>query len=176
MDSSAVSSLLKGPKGTHVAVGMAREGTAKLLTFDLVRDDITRPSVDLAFIVRPGIGYIHVTSFIETTGREVGDAIDKFNKDNGMKGLIIDLRGNPGGLLNEAVNMSDKFLAEGPDRRQPTRSRVPGPGLPRLPRRAGHQVPHRRPGQSRHRLRRRDRLRRITGSRPRPDRRRNHLR
>jgi len=113
MDSSAVSSRLKGPKGTHVAIGMEREGTAKLLTFDLVRDDITRPSVDLAFNVRPGIGYIRVTSFIETTGREVGDAIDTLNKDNDMKGLIVDLRGNPGGLLIEAVNMSDKFLQKG---------------------------------------------------------------
>ena len=113
MDSSAVSSRLKGPKGTHVAVGIEREGTPKLLTFDLVRDDIARPSVDLAFKVRPGIGYIRVTSFIETTGREVGDAIDALNKDNGMKGLILDLRGNPGGLLTEAVKMSDKFLEKG---------------------------------------------------------------
>jgi len=92
---------------------MGREGSAKPLTFDLVRDDITRPSVDLAFMVRPGIGYIRVTSFIETTSREVGDAIDTLDKDNAMKGLIIDLRGNPGGLMIEAVNMSDKFLQKG---------------------------------------------------------------
>jgi carboxyl-terminal processing protease len=113
MDSAAVASLLKGPKGTHVSVGMGREGSAKPLTFDLVRDDITRPSVDLAFMVRPGIGYIRVTSFIETTSREVGDAIDTLDKDNAMKGLVIDLRGNPGGLMIEAVNMSDKFLQKG---------------------------------------------------------------
>jgi carboxyl-terminal processing protease len=113
MDSAAVASLLKGPKGTHVSVGMGREGSAKPLTFDLVRDDITRPSVDLAFMIRPGIGYIRVTSFIETTSREVGDAIDTLDKDNAMKGLIIDLRGNPGGLMIEAVNMSDKFLQKG---------------------------------------------------------------
>ena len=113
MDSSAVASQLKGPKGTHVAVTMGREGSAKPLVFDLVRDDITRPSVDLAFMVRPGIGYIRVTSFIETTSREVGDAINTLDKDDSMKGLIVDLRGNPGGLMIEAVNMSDKFLAKG---------------------------------------------------------------
>ena len=113
MDSAAVASLLKGPKGTHVAVTMEREGSAKPLVFDLVRDDIARPSVDLAFLVRPGVGYIHVTSFIEITSREVGDALDKFESQGDLKGLIIDLRGNPGGLLNEAVNMSDKFLQKG---------------------------------------------------------------
>ena len=113
MDSAAVASQLKGPKGTHVTVSMEREGSAKPLVFDLVRDDITRPSVDLAFMIRPGVGYIRVTSFIETTSREVGEAIDTLDKDDAMKGLIIDLRGNPGGLMIEAVNMSDKFLAKG---------------------------------------------------------------
>ncbi len=110
MDSAAVASLLKGPKGTHVSVTMSREGSAKPLVFDLIRDEIPRYSVDLAFMVRPGIGYIHVTNFMETTSREVGDALDKFGE---IKGLVIDLRGNPGGLLNEAVNMSDKFLQKG---------------------------------------------------------------
>jgi carboxyl-terminal processing protease len=113
MDSVAVASMLKGPKGTHVSVTMDREGSPKSLVFDLVRDDIARPSVDLAFLTRPGIGYIHVTSFIETTSREVGDALDKFQAAGELKGLVLDLRGNPGGLLNEAVNMSDKFLQKG---------------------------------------------------------------
>jgi carboxyl-terminal processing protease len=113
MDSAAVAALLKGPKGTHVAVTMEREGAAKPLVFDLVRDDIARPSVDLAFLIRPGVGYIHVTSFIEITSREVGEALDKFESQGELKGLVIDLRGNPGGLLNEAVNMSDKFLQKG---------------------------------------------------------------
>jgi len=110
MDSTAVASLLKGPKGTHVSVTMSREGSAKPLVFDLVRDEIPRSSVDLAFLIRPGIGYIHVTNFMETTSREVGDALDKFGD---IHGLVIDLRGNPGGLLNEAVNMADKFLQKG---------------------------------------------------------------
>jgi len=110
MDSAAVASLLKGPRNTHVSVTMSREGSAKPLVFDLVRDEVSRPSVDLAFMIRPGVGYLHVTNFMETTSREVGDALEKFGDING---LVIDLRGNPGGLLNEAVNMSDKFLQKG---------------------------------------------------------------
>ncbi len=111
--SAAVAANLKGSRGTHVIVTMAREGASKPLSFDLVRDEIPRPSVDLAYMARPGIGYIHVTQFMETTSREVGDAVEKFQKQGDLHGLLIDLRGNPGGLLNEAVNMSDKFLNKG---------------------------------------------------------------
>jgi carboxyl-terminal processing protease len=110
MDSAAVAGLLKGARGTHVSVTVSREGAARPIVFDLVRDEIPRPSVDLAFVIRPGVGYIHVSSFIETTSREVGDALDTFGE---IHGLVLDLRGNPGGLLNEAVNMSDKFLQKG---------------------------------------------------------------
>jgi carboxyl-terminal processing protease len=110
MDTAGVAALLKGPRNTHVKVVMAREGATKPLEFDLVRDEVSRQSVDIAFMIRPGIGYMHVTNFMETTSREVGDALDKFGNING---LVIDLRGNPGGLLNEAVNMSDKFLQKG---------------------------------------------------------------
>ena len=111
MDSAAVASLLKGPRGTHVSVTMAREGAPKPLTFDLVRDEVSRSSVDLAFLIKPGIGYIHLTNFQETTSRDVQEALDKFSPD--LQGLLIDLRGNPGGLLNEAVAVSDKFLQKG---------------------------------------------------------------
>ena len=111
LDSAAVASMVKGPRGTHVIVTMGREGAAKPLTFDLVRDEVSRPSVDLAFMVRPGIGYMHVTGFMETTSRDVQDALDKFGPN--VQGVLIDLRGNPGGLLNEAVEVSDKFLQKG---------------------------------------------------------------
>ncbi|QHN04573.1 S41 family peptidase [Granulicella sp. WH15] len=113
LDSAAVAGMLKGPRGTHVVVVMNREGRDKPLSFDLVRDEIPRASVDLAFELKPGIGYMHVTNFMETTSKEVGDALDKFRAQGDLKGLVIDLRGNPGGLLNEAVNMSDKFLQKG---------------------------------------------------------------
>ncbi len=61
-------------------------------------------------MIRPGIGYVHITQFQETTGRELSDALDSFGD---MKGLILDLRGNPGGLLSEAVAVCDKFLQKG---------------------------------------------------------------
>ncbi len=114
MDSAAVANLLKGPRGTHVSVSMSREGSDKPLVFDLVRDEIPHPSVDLAYLIRPGIGFIRVTNFSsETTAREVGDALDKFSQAGEIHGLLIDLRQNPGGLLNQAVDMADKFLQKG---------------------------------------------------------------
>jgi carboxyl-terminal processing protease len=113
MDSAGVASMLKGPRGTHVSVVMSREGAAKPITFDLTRDEIPRPAVDLAFEVKPGVAYIHVTNFQQTTAREVSDAIDEFRDKNQLKSLVIDLRGNPGGLLNQAVDMSSKFLQKG---------------------------------------------------------------
>jgi carboxyl-terminal processing protease len=111
MDSAAVANLLKGPRGTHVSVTMAREGTPKPITFDLVRDEVSRPSVDLAFEIQPNIGYIHLTQFMETTSKDVQDALNRFGPN--LQGLVIDLRENPGGLLNEAVNTADKFLQKG---------------------------------------------------------------
>jgi carboxyl-terminal processing protease len=111
LDSAAVASMLKGPRGTHVSVTLGREGSSKPLVFDLIRDEIPRYSVDLSFMIKPGIGYIHVTNEMETTSREVQEALDKFGPN--LQGLLIDLRGNPGGLLNEAVNVCDKFLKKG---------------------------------------------------------------
>src|SRR5690348_13606034 len=107
---SDVADLLKGPKGTTVRITMLREGSDKPLEFNVIRDEIPRNSVDLAFQIRPGIGYIHVTGFQETTEHEVSEALDKFGD---MKGLILDLRQNPGGLLNEGVGVADKFLKKG---------------------------------------------------------------
>jgi carboxyl-terminal processing protease len=111
MDSVAVATMLKGPRGTHVTVTMAREGSPKPLVFDLIRDEIPRASVDIAFMIKPGIGYIHITQFMETTSHEVQEALTKFGPNT--QGLLIDLRENPGGLLNEAVNTADKFLQKG---------------------------------------------------------------
>jgi len=110
MTSDLVAKALKGPKGTHVQVTMVREGQAKPLVFDLVRDEIPHPSVDLKYEIRPGIGYIHLTQFQETTAQEVLDAVDSFPN---MKGLIFDLRGNPGGLLSQAVEVCDHLLGKG---------------------------------------------------------------
>ena len=113
LDSAAVASMLKGARGTHVSVLMNREGQSKPLTFDLVRDEIPRPSVDLAFEIQPNVGYMHVTNFQETTAHEVGEALEQFRQDGPLRGLVIDLRGNPGGLVNQAVDTCDKFLQKG---------------------------------------------------------------
>ena len=110
MTSQDVANLLKGPKGTHVQVTMVRYGTAKPLVFDLVRAEIPNNSVDLAYLVRPGVGYVHVKDFQETTSHELGEALNSFGN---IHGLILDLRGNPGGLLSQAVAVCDQFLQKG---------------------------------------------------------------
>jgi len=110
MSTSDVADLLKGPKGTTVRITILREGADKPIEFNVVRDEIPRNSVDLAFMIRPGIGFIHVTGFQETTEREVAEALEKFGD---VKGLILDLRQNPGGLLSEGVGVADKFLKRG---------------------------------------------------------------
>lgn len=110
MSTSDVADLLKGPKGTTVHITIVREGTDKPIEFAVVRDEIPRYSVDLHFLVRPGIGYLHITGFNETTEKEVSDALDQMGD---LKGLILDLRQNPGGLLSEGVGVADKFLRKG---------------------------------------------------------------
>lgn len=110
MDVNDVTDILKGPKGTPVQVTLIREGRDKPFTVDLVRDEITQNSVDLKYEIRPGIGYIHLTNFQETTGQDVANAIDSFGD---LKGLVFDLRNNPGGVLREAVAICDRLLGKG---------------------------------------------------------------
>ncbi len=108
--SDQVAKALKGPKGTHVQVTTVRYGQPKPLVFDLTRDEIPHPSIDLKYEIRPGVGYIHLTQFQETTGDEMEEAINGFGN---LKGLILDLRENPGGLLSQAVDVCDHLLAKG---------------------------------------------------------------
>jgi carboxyl-terminal processing protease len=110
MSTSDVADLLKGPKGTTVRITVLREGNDKPLDFNVVRDEIPRYSVDLHFLIRPGIGYMHVSGFQETTEHEVSSALEEMGD---LKGLILDLRQNPGGLLSEGVGVADKFLHKG---------------------------------------------------------------
>jgi carboxyl-terminal processing protease len=110
MSTGDVADLLKGPKGTTVHITILREGADKPLEFAVVRDEIPRYSVDLHFLIKPGIGYMHISGFNETTEHEVSDALDQMGD---LKGLILDLRQNPGGLLNEGVGVADKFLHKG---------------------------------------------------------------
>ncbi len=110
MSTSDVAELLKGPKGTSVKITVLREGSDKPLDFTIIRDEIPRYSVDVHFLIKPGIGYIHVSGFQETTEKEVRDALDEFGD---IHGLILDLRQNPGGLLSEGVGVADQFLKKG---------------------------------------------------------------
>ena len=110
MSTAEVADMLKGPKGTTVRITVLREGSDKPLEFSIVRDEIPRYSVDLHFLIRPGIGYMHISGFQETTDHEVREALDEMGD---LKGLILDLRQNPGGLLSEGVGVADQFLQKG---------------------------------------------------------------
>jgi carboxyl-terminal processing protease len=113
MSTTDVADLLKGAKGTTVHITIIREGFEKPLEFTVVRDEIPRYSVDLAFQIRPGIGYMHLNGFTETTEHEVAQALEQFQSQGELKGLVLDLRQNPGGLLSEGVGVADKFLHKG---------------------------------------------------------------
>src|SRR5580704_4147815 len=104
-----VADMLKGPKGTVVKIVVSREGYPEQLTFTVTRDEIPRHSVDIAFLLKPGIGYVRLSGFNETTDHEIAEALRQLNAPS-LDGLILDMRGNPGGLLNEAVAVGDMFL------------------------------------------------------------------
>lgn len=108
-----VANLLKGPKGTKVQVTVSREGDPQPITFNLVRAEIPYGSVDKAFWVKPGIAYLHITSFSDTnTFQEVNDNLRRLGEKN-IQGLILDLRENPGGLLHEGVSVAGRWLDPG---------------------------------------------------------------
>ncbi len=103
---------LRGERGTPVTVSVLRSGIPKLLEFKIVRDAIPLYSLDVAYMVKPDIGYIKISKFAATTYAEYLKAFNELSKQ-GMKKLILDLRGNPGGYLNAAVDISDEFLTNG---------------------------------------------------------------
>ncbi len=107
-----VADLLKGPKGTQVQVQVSREGVKEPLTFNITRGEIERKSVQDAFWLKPGILYLDIEHFNENTSREVEENFKRVGEAN-VKGLILDLRDNPGGLLNEGVAVADRFLQKG---------------------------------------------------------------
>jgi carboxyl-terminal processing protease len=112
MSVSEVADLLKGPKGTGVNVSVLRAGNKEPLTFPIVRDEIPRKSVKDAFWLKPGIAYLDIDEFNENTSSEVDANLERLGEKN-LEGLILDLRGNPGGLLNEGVAVADRFLEKG---------------------------------------------------------------
>ena len=112
LTTTEVADMLKGPRGTRVKIGVSREGSPDYLNFQITREDIDRKTVEDAFWLKPGIAYVKILSFGDNTSRELEDNLRRLG-ENRLEGLILDLRGNPGGLLNEAVAVSDHFLQRG---------------------------------------------------------------
>lgn len=102
---------LRGDKGTTVNVSIFRRGAKDLLEYSIVRDKIPIFSVDASYMLTPDIGYIKVNRFAETTMDEFRSGLKKL-KDNNMKHLVLDLRGNSGGYLKTAIELSDEFLKD----------------------------------------------------------------
>ena len=104
---------MRGPKNTKVTITVIREGESKPLDFDLTRDVIPIHSVKSTQL-QPGYGYVWVTHFRENTYDDLVAALKKLEKaDPPLKGLVLDLRDNPGGVLNQAIDISDLFIDEG---------------------------------------------------------------
>jgi len=105
--------MMRGPKGTPVVVTILREGVKKPLEFELIRDVIPIQSVK-SIKLEPGFGYIRLSNFTGTTTNELEQALEKLeNSDGPLKGLILDLRNNGGGLLNQSIKVADLFLDDG---------------------------------------------------------------
>ena len=104
-------SLLKGERGTKINVKIKRRGIDELLGFTITRDVIPTHSVDVAYMIDNNIGFIKLNKFSQTTHKEFVDAIRKLQKE-GMTQLILDLRGNTGGYLGEAVGIADEMLKD----------------------------------------------------------------
>lgn len=102
---------LRGKKGTRVRLGVVRRGVRGVLTFNVVRDKIPLTTLDAAYMIRPGIGYIRLGSFGSTTYDEFMTAVRQL-REEGMQDLILDLQDNGGGLMNAAVAVANEFLAK----------------------------------------------------------------
>lgn len=103
---------LKGPKGTTVHIKIIRVGIKEPIPLTIVRAAIPTSSISNVLMIRPGVGYIRIKDFTSTTIREIDEALDKL-KGEGMQKLVLDLRMNPGGLLDAAVGVADHFLDKG---------------------------------------------------------------
>ena len=109
MDLSSAVALIKGEKGTQVKLTVLRD--KETLTFSIIRDEITTPTVDYKMLDN-SIGYIQISQFDEVTTEQFKSALTDL-KNQGLKGLIVDIRSNPGGLLNVVVNIVDEIIPKG---------------------------------------------------------------
>ena len=104
--------LLRGPKGTAVDISIRRTGYDELIDLTVERDEITIATIQAAFVVDGGTGYVKLGDFSETSDRDLGRALRRL-RDDGMQRLILDLRNNPGGPLDQAIKVSNQFLPRG---------------------------------------------------------------
>ena len=109
INNTNVIKLLKGPRGTKVNVGILRRGESDLLNFEITRDKIPLYSLDTYYMIKDDIGYFKLSKFSKTTFQEFNSAVADL-KSKGMHKIILDLRGNSGGFLNEAISVVDEFL------------------------------------------------------------------
>lgn len=113
IEQSEVPKKLKGPKGTFVEIDVKRAGETDLLHFKVMRDKIPNHSILTYFVINgTNIGYVLIERFAQTTHQELVNAVTEL-KSQGMKRLILDLRGNPGGLFDQAVDIADEFVPRG---------------------------------------------------------------
>jgi len=103
---------LRGQKGTPVGISVRRSGYDKLIDLQVIRDEIHMPTVPAAFMMDSTTGYLRLTDFGENTDQELGRALKDLTS-KGMKRLVFDLRGNPGGALDQAIKVSNRFLPQG---------------------------------------------------------------
>ena len=107
-------SLMRGRKGTDITIHIWREGFEEPQPFEIRRDVVQMASV-VSETVEPGYAHVRIRSFQERTGEELGEALAQIHEDNpdGVRGVVLDLRDNPGGLLNQAVTVADHWLEDG---------------------------------------------------------------
>ena len=104
---------IRGPRGSTVKLTLERAATKRIEKVDIVRDAVPQPSIPDAYILKPGVGYIDMTrGFNYTTTDELLDAIDSLHA-KGMNSLVLDLRNNPGGFLDQAIHVAEVFLRSG---------------------------------------------------------------
>lgn len=112
LDVEGVADAVRGREGSTVHLTLARQGVESEIEVDLVRANIPRPTIPLAFEIEPGIGYVKITSFGETTANELDLALESLGEKD-LSGMILDLRDNSGGLLTAGVHVAGRFLDEG---------------------------------------------------------------
>ena len=100
---------LKGPKGTKVNITIERPGELEFLELSVTRDEIPLYTIRYAFQIRPQIGYLRINKFSESTGKELNATLKELG-EGVLKGLVLDLRDNPGGALSQALAVSGRFL------------------------------------------------------------------